>query len=445
MSTPRLFGTDGVRGTFGDFPLNEATVRRLGRALADRLEAGEPHLVLGGDTRDSTPVLASWLAAGLAAGGARVTWLGTIATPAVAHVVRRLGAQAGVAISASHNPHPDNGIKLIDGDGFKWPPAWEAALETALDALPVPPDEPPPLSVDASAVEDYLESLAATVPGGSSLAGLKLAVDAGHGAASAYAGALFERLGATVFVANAAPDGSNINAGCGSTHPEVVAELVRSRGADLGVAFDGDADRVILADEEGTVRDGDATMYLWARDLASRDELPGRRLVATSMSNLGLQVALGRDGIELVRSDVGDRAVVATMRESGAVLGGEQSGHIVHLGLSTTGDGLLTALQIARLRASAGRPLSELMAGFERFPQLLENVRVREKVPFDELPEVDATRREVESALGDSGRLVLRYSGTEPLARVMIEGPDRHHIETLTHRLTAVIAAAIGA
>ncbi len=443
MSSPRLFGTDGIRGAFASYPLDEPTVRRLGWALARRL-GPSAHLVLGGDTRESTPTLSRWIAAGLASGGAGVTYLGTVPTPAVAQAARALGAAGGVAISASHNPHPDNGIKLLDGDGFKWPPSWESALESALESAPVDAAAAIPLEVDGDAVQGYLDSLAATLPGQRPLAGLSLAVDAGNGAAAPYAEELFTRLGARLTVVGDAPDGRNVNDGCGSTHPRVVAELTRASGADLGVAFDGDADRVVLADETGEIRDGDAVLYLWGRDLASRDALPGRRLVATSMSNLGLEAALERSGIELVRCDVGDRAVVTTMREVGAVLGGEQSGHIVHLGQSTTGDGLLTALVMAELRVRLGRPLSRLAAGLESYPQLIRNVRVREKVPFESLPAVLESRGRVTRALGAAGRLVLRYSGTEPLARIMIEGRERSHIEALAEELAAVIDDEIG-
>jgi phosphoglucosamine mutase len=407
-------------------------------------------VVLGGDTRASTPELVRWLAEGLGRGVA-VTFLGTVPTPAVAQVTRALGASCGAAVSASHNPLPDNGIKLVDGEGFKWPPAWEADLEAALEETRVEGAEPVELEVDHESIEGYLRSLGAAVRGcrsadgdGLPLAGLTLAVDAGNGAASPYAERLFASLGARPVVINATPDGRNINAGCGSTHPEVVAELTLASGADLGLSFDGDADRVILADEKGEIRDGDAILYLWGRDLAERGALPGRRVVATSMSNLGLDAALAAAGISLVRCDVGDRVVVDTMRREGAVLGGEQSGHVVNLELGTTGDGLLTALVMATLLVRRERPFSELCRGLERFPQLIENVRVREKIPFEVLPAVVEARRRVEEELARSGRLVLRYSGTEPLARIMIEGRDRGRIEALAGELAAAISTEIG-
>lgn len=450
MNSPRLFGTDGIRGSFGTYPLDEETVVRLGRALTRQLpgtSSSSPlHVVMGGDTRDSTPTLAGWLAAGLSS-QARVQFLGTVPTPAVAQITRKLGAACGVVLSASHNPYPDNGIKLIDGGGFKWSPKREAELEAEMEAdseaaLGL---EVPQLEVDEAAVHSYLKSLANMHDGptGRPLEGLKVALDTGNGAASAYAQDLFTQLGAITTLVHAAPDGRNINRGCGSTHPEVIADLTRTSGSDLGFSFDGDADRVILADETGTVRDGDVILYLWALDLASKGALPGRQIVATSMSNLGLEEALGRHGIKLVRCDVGDRVVVETLRREGAVLGGEQSGHIVNMNLGTTGDGMLTALAIALLRARGG-PLSEMAAGFERFPQLIRNVRVREKIPFDRLPEVLDVRDRVEKDLEGNGRLVLRYSGTEPLARIMIEGRERSRIEALSQRLAEALTQAVG-
>ena len=437
---PHWFGTDGIRGAFGRPPLDEATVRGLAAALAAELRArrARPRVVMGGDTRDSTPELCRWLSAELRAGGVAVTYLGVVPTPCVAFTTRTLRAAAGVAVSASHNPHPDNGIKLIDGEGFKWSPAAEARLEARPWAGAKNPVEAD-LTVEAAAVAAYLEHLAASLDGEAPLAGLDVALDTGNGAASAFAARLFTTLGARVRALHRTPDGRNINAGCGSTHPQVVAARVREAGCDLGFAFDGDADRTIVADENGVVRDGDAILYLWARDLARRGRLPGHRLVATSMSNLGLEVALRRQGIAVVRCDVGDRVVVETMRREGIELGGEQSGHIVSLPLGTTGDGLMTALQIAALRRRDGRPLSAMLQGFQRFPQLLRNLRVRHKPDLLGLPRVVEACREIERRLGVEGRLVLRYSGTEPLVRIMIEGRDRAEIEALADGLAEVL------
>ncbi len=284
-------------------------------------------------------------------------------------------------------------------------------------------------------------------PAGQPLAGFRVVLDAGNGAASSYAAPLFERLGAAVTLIHGRPDGRNVNDRCGSTAPQEMAARVLAAGADLGAAFDGDADRAILADETGAVRDGDAILYLWATHLKRLGELAPAKIVATSMSNLGLERALAREGIGVVRCDVGDRYVVEAMEREGIVLGGEQSGHIVNARLSSTGDGLLTALQIARIAgiaAQAGRSVSDLLGGFRRYPQILKNVRVQQKTDFATLPKVTAAARAVEDRLGDDGRLVLRYSGTEPLARIMIEGPDQPSIDALAEELAAVIAGEIG-
>jgi phosphoglucosamine mutase len=440
---PQYFGTDGLRAPFGKFPLDEITLRRLAVALAATLRAdhGNPKVILGGDTRESTPLIATWLAGELEAAGVEVIYLGVVPTPAIAQLVRHQSAQAGIAVSASHNPFPDNGVKLLDSQGFKWSEAAEIALESRVWAK-----EPPrttgldgALAVDFASVAWYRKSLLAAV-GPVSLAGLRVGLDTGHGAASFLARELFEELGAQVELINAAPDGRNVNAGCGSTHPQALVELVQARGCAMGFSFDGDADRVILADGRGEVRDGDAVLFLWARDLHRQGLLPDPRIVATSMSNLGLEVALGREGIGLWRCGVGDREVVQALRAENLVLGGEQSGHIVHLGLGPSGDGLQTALHIAALCAREQLSLVDLLAGFQRFPQILTGVKVREKIPFESLPRVVAAEKAVVERLGQTGRLVLRYSGTEALARIMIEGPDRAQIEALAAELGQVLA-----
>jgi len=467
---PRLFGTDGVRAPFGEPPLDRATVTSLaaalGRSLAEAAAGAaaenSPEVVVGGDTRASTPEICRWVATGLTVGGARWRYVGVVPTPAVAWIVRDLGAAAGVAVSASHNPLPDNGVKLIDAAGAKWEPAAEAALERRMEADgdrgadATDPDDVV-LATDAAEVERYLDHLAAGLaghggPGGRGavggdrpLAGLKVALDAAHGAASPYAARLFRRLGAEVVALCDAPDGRNINHGCGSTHPERLAAAVPAEGCDLGFAFDGDADRCLLVDALGQVRDGDAILYLWARALAEAGELEPPAVVATSMSNLGLERSLAEHGIRVVRCGVGDREVVEALRREGLVLGGEQSGHIVNRKLSTTGDGMLTAVHLAARVAAAGRPVGELLAGFRRFPQVLRNVRVRSKPTLESLPAVAAASRRVEDELGDAGRLVLRYSGTEPLARVMIEGPEQEAIERLAGELAAAIEEEVGA
>lgn len=459
MAKLELFGTDGIRGRFGDYPLDRPTVTALGHHLATLLArplastSGErqPLIILGGDTRFSTPELCAWLAQGFQQAGARYYFCGVVPTPAVAWATREIGANCGIAVSASHNPFPDNGIKLIGADGFKWSLEDEGQLERLLLAQPTAADghsdpRTPPQVVfeaDPAIAKRYLDSVARAFASERPLHGLRCVLDTGNGAASALAGPLFERLGAETLVLNHQPDGRNINHQCGSTHPQAMARAVVEGGFDLGMAFDGDADRVIFADERGEVRDGDATLYLWARELAARGQLPGQRIVATSMSNLGLERALKREGIAVERCGVGDRVVVETMRRQKLTLGGEQSGHIVQLGLSTTGDGLSTAAQIAAQvaaqRAVAGMPMSAMLADFQTFPQILLNVPVTRKPDFSTLPAVRKAARQVEERLGTDGRLVLRYSGTEPLARVMIEGPEQGQIERLARELAGVI------
>jgi phosphoglucosamine mutase len=455
-SSTRLFGTDGVRGHFGEPPLDRPTVTALAVHLGSTLreqrsaEGAPPRVVLGGDTRESTPEICRWLAAGLAASGVEVRYAGVIPTPGVAYLTRQTAADAGVVVSASHNPYPDNGIKLLDPQGTKWSDEAEAALERRLRARPevgdVAADRQP--DADPAMRESYLGHLAATVTtaaGDRPLAGLRVVLDTGNGAASGFAAELFARLGAGVTSLHADPDGRNVNAGCGSTAPGEMAARVVTEGADLGAAFDGDADRCILADENGTVRDGDAILYLWATGLHRQGALIPPRIVATSMSNLGLERALAAEGIGLVRCAVGDRYVVEAMRREGIRLGGEQSGHIVESRLTSTGDGLLTAVQMALLRRRDGRPLSAMLAPFRRYPQVLLNVRVKRKAAFETLPAVAAAARSVEERLGADGRLVLRYSGTEPLARIMIEGPEQGVIDALAEEIAVAIRGALGA
>jgi phosphoglucosamine mutase len=456
QDSPRLFGTDGIRGRFGEPPLDRATVAALAVHLAANLRARgngtPPRVVLGGDTRESTPEICRWLAAGLTAGGVDVRYAGVIPTPGVAFLVGETGAAAGVVVSASHNPYPDNGIKLIDPRGSKWSDEDEMALERQMKAEPVAVEELNAMELpegwpvaDPDLRERYLRHLAATLPEGTPLEGLRVVLDTGNGAASTYATELFERLGAQVILLHADPDGRNVNEGCGSTAPAEMAARVLAETADLGAAFDGDADRCVLADEAGTVRDGDAILYLWATCLHRSGHLTPPKIVATSMSNLGLERALAAEGIGLVRCNVGDRYVVEAMRKEGILLGGEQSGHIVQSHLASTGDGLLTALQMAFLRHQDGRPLTAMLAPFRRYPQILLNVRVQRKIDFDKLPAVTIAAKAVEERLGDDGRLVLRYSGTEPLARIMIEGPEQGTIDALAEQIAVAIRGELGA
>jgi phosphoglucosamine mutase len=450
---PRLFGTDGMRGAFGEAPLDRTVVERLAYELTRGLAATgavPPSVVAGGDTRESTEEIARWVAAGVRAAGGEMRWAGVVPTPGVAWLVRHLGADAGVVISASHNPHPDNGVKILSADGFKLGDQEERELEARVASsrhapgASLPADGP---AYDSRLRAAYAEELLARVDGaahGAPLAGLRVGLDAGNGAATPLAAALFGRLGAMVCAVGDQPDGRNVNAGCGSTAPEVISRLVRERKLDLGFAFDGDADRVVACDEAGTVRDGDDLLFAWARDLRQAGLLEPPAIVATSMSNLGLDRALRADGIEVVRCDVGDRQVVETLRARGLLLGGEPSGHLVHLGLATTGDGLLTALEVAAIVRRSGTAASRLFAGFERFPQVLRNVRVRAKPPLEGVAGLSVLVAEVERKLGGEGRLVLRYSGTEPLVRVMIEGRSAAEIQDLAEELAGFFEARLG-
>lgn len=423
--TARLFGTDGVRGIALHYPLDRPTVTRLGRALAAHLEAsGRPlRVLLAGDTRASTAELAAWVGGAFQAAGGEVVWAGVLPTPAVSHLVRAGGGfGTGIIVSASHNPAADNGIKLVTGSGMKWPADDERALEARIHATLAEPEMAPLARLDPSLHARYVEILVGTLPE-RTLAGLHLVIDAAHGAAAEVAGLVFARLGAVTTVLNAAPDGTNINLGCGALHPEGLAREVVARGADAGVALDGDADRAILVTRTGRVLDGDDVLDLWARHLQAVGQLPGHTLVATVMSNIGLALACRRRGLHLVRCAVGDREVWETMRREGAALGGEQSGHVICAHHAVTGDGLLTAAHVLAAVHAAGQGLEEL-ANLEHFPQVLLNVRVGARRPLAEVPSLEASIRAHEQRLGDDGRVLVRYSGTEPLLRIMVEAPS---------------------
>ena len=446
----KLFGTDGIRAVAGESPLDPTTIFATGLALAHTLRktAAEPKVLLGRDTRESSPWIAATLAAGLRKTGACVESAGIVPTPAVAFLARTHGFQAGVVRSASHNPWRDNGIKLFGADGFKLPDAVELAMEEeilhhAATIHDVPNPESFPLVEDNPALQaDYIQFLIDSVPG-LSLGGLRIVVDCANGAAAAVAPELFRRLtsdqSADVTLLNIAPNGRNINDNCGALHPKSVAAEVMARGADLGLTFDGDADRCMLAGAHHNVVNGDAILLMAARDLKSRGLLTGDLVVATTMSNMGLEAALKRSGIRMLRAPVGDRYVLEQMLEHHAALGGEQSGHILLPHLATTGDGLLTALVVLDLIARTGKSIEALTADLKVFPQVIVNVKVREKRPLDSIPAVVAAIRAAEEELADSGRVVIRYSGTEALARVMIEAES----EALMHHHANAIADAI--
>jgi phosphoglucosamine mutase len=442
-----LFGTDGIRGVAGEYPLDPATTFAVGRALGEWLKAGghSEEVVLGVDTRESGGWIAEHVAGGLAQAGVPSRFAGLITTPGVAWVTRHGPFSLGVMISASHNPYQDNGIKVIDHSGFKLADAAEHAIEQeifrALDRGVEP--RPLELTADLGLDQEYLASLAATLPAG--LRGWRVVIDGANGAASALAPELFRRLGAEVDAIHCAPDGKNINRECGSLHLEGLRRRVAETGADVGVAFDGDADRALFVAASGRVLDGDAAMLITAREWQRQGRLRGGVVVATVMSNLGLEVALQRHDIGLVRTQVGDRYVFEEMVKRDAAIGGEQSGHLIFRDYATMGDGMLTALRVLGVAREDGRPLAELAAELEVFPQLLRNVRIRERRPLERMPRVLEEIRAAESAFGDEGRVLVRFSGTEPLARVMVEARDPAAVEHWTGRIADTIREEIGA
>jgi phosphoglucosamine mutase len=440
----KLFGTDGMRGVAGQPPLDPATTFAVGRALAKWIGQNhlDPEVVIGMDTRESGPSIAAHVAGGLENNGARARFAGLITTPGIAHVTRTGPFAAGVMISASHNPYHDNGIKIIDHSGFKLPDEQEHLIEQDIFAWLATGEAPvlAGLITDEGLDQAYIDDLAATLPGG--LGNLRLVVDASNGAATYLAPALFERLGATVDCIHCAPDGKNINLHCGSQHLESLRERVIETRADLGVAFDGDADRAMFISHSGKVVDGDAVLLVTALPLHARGRL--HEVIATVMSNLGLEVALRAHGIGLVRTPVGDKYVLDEMVKRNAPLGGEQSGHIIFRDYATTGDGLLTALRVLEAIRESGQDLDSLTSGFVSYPQLLVNVRVKERRPLAELESVNAGIRRAESEFGADGRVLVRFSGTEPLARVMVEGPAIDRVTYHAHAIADAIGKELG-
>jgi phosphoglucosamine mutase len=458
----KLFGTDGMRGEAGVFPLDAATVRAAGRSLARHLRGGlgRPRVLTGRDTRESGAWIERALIEGVISAGGEATSAGVITTPGVAYLARTMPADAGVVISASHNPFHDNGIKIFAPTGRKLDDATERLIEADIYAEREGGGAPAGSGEAAAATEEegeggyargaaalrssYLDYLADEVAGGLRLEGLSVVLDCANGAASELAPALFSRLGARVVSTFDAPDGRNINRDCGSLHTEHLCERVVREGAHLGVAYDGDADRALFVDARGRLVDGDATLWVLAGRMQERGELSGGRVVATVMSNIGLEIALRSRGVELLRADVGDKYVLEELLRTGSALGGEQSGHIIFPRLSLAGDGMTTTVNLLRAVVESARPLDALTEGFRRYPQVLVNVRVREKAPFEEVEEVAAAAQEVRGRLGDGGRLLLRYSGTEPLARVMIEGQSQEEIDALAEGLAGVIRRRLG-
>ena len=454
----KLFGTDGMRGEAGKFPLDAATVEIVGASLANHLKeklARAPLIVIGRDTRESGPWLEQAFARGVTAAGADLKSGGVITTPGVAYLARVLSADAGVVISASHNPYQDNGLKIFVAQGSKLDEATERLIEKDIfsqnqnQRATVAAGSDPLLasgnSVEAHSLQSrYLDFLADEIGRGLSLAGIKLVIDGANGAASALAPALLKRLGAEVIAINNAPDGRNINLNCGSLHTERLQSEVLKQRDDFVVAFDGDADRSLFVDAQGQLVNGDGTLWVLANYLNARGELNQQTVVATVMSNVGLELALKSRGISLFRTDVGDKYVLEELLRSGATLGGEQSGHIILPKLSLAGDGLITTLCVLRVIADEQKSLQQLAEGFQVFPQILVNVKVAKKLAFTEVPAITEASRKIENELGSRGRLLLRYSGTEPLARVMIEGESQRQIEKFARQLAAVIEQTLG-
>jgi len=452
----QLFGTDGIRGVAGEFPLTKQSTYLIGRALGHDLvrTARKAQAVIGQDTRESSRWIADRVAEGLAAVGVDVHSAGVITTPGVAYLARARAMAAGIVISASHNPWTDNGIKVFSGDGFKLTDARELAIEKEIFTLlqnPASADDTalkvprPSLPGEADLRQAYIKSLAASAS--SDLSKLRVLVDCANGAATAEAPELFRTLGIQATFIHVSPDGKNINEQCGALHPEVLGKMVaRFAGKfDLGVTYDGDADRALFCDDSGRVVNGDAVLLAAARDLHAQGNLKADTVVATTMSNMGLEIALKKAGIRMLRANVGDKYVLEEMLKTGATLGGEQSGHIIFRdGDSTTGDGLLTALRLMDVIVRSGNPLADLVGDLKVFPQKIQNIRVREKVPFAQVPAIQSAIESAEKELNGNGRVVVRYSGTEALARVMVEAESEAKMQSITAAIATEIQKALG-
>ena len=444
----KLFGTDGIRGKAGEFPLNQETVMMLGRSIALQFKEKEgknPKFIIGRDTRESGEWIEKAFHAGATTAGASSLSAGVITTPGVAFLTRKHDFDAGIVISASHNPYHDNGLKVFLPSGKKLGKDAESAIEMAVHSSEK--ISPSGFGIDDSQSigfqSEYVSHLASEFKR-LSLSGFKIVVDCANGAASELATGLFASFGADVIAINNKPDGKNINRDCGSLHLEKVQSKVLEEEADFGVAFDGDADRSLFVDEKGNLVDGDATLWVMAQHLKKNGKLRGNRVVATVMSNIGLEIALNTLDVELLRTDVGDKYVLEELQKRQASVGGEQSGHIIFPSFSLVGDGMQTTLFLLEALRENNKTLFEMSSGFRQYPQVLVNVKVKEKLPFEEVAEIAEKAGEVENALGETGRLLLRYSGTENLARVMIEGEEQVEVERLANDLARVIDSIIG-
>jgi phosphoglucosamine mutase len=451
----QLFGTDGIRGVAGEFPLTSESTYLIGRALGHDLIRGDPHasVVIGQDTRESSSWIADRVLLGLVSSGCKVHSAGVITTPGVAYLARSRNHAAGVVISASHNPWTDNGIKVFSGDGYKLPDSHELAIEQEIfallqnpeDHLPVAAKPSPSLPGEASLRHAYVEWLAQGLK--TDLSRIRVLVDCANGAATAEAPELFRACGLQATYRSASPDGKNINDQCGALHPEALARAIAEKKGefDLGVTFDGDADRALFSDANGRVVNGDGVLLLVARDMQSRGVLTGSTIVATTMSNMALEIALRDAGIRMLRANVGDKYVLEEMLKSGVILGGEQSGHIIFRdGEATTGDGILTALRVMEIMARTGKPLADLIGDLKVFPQIIQNIRVREKVPFAQVADIQRRIEAAERELNGNGRVVVRYSGTEALARVMVEADSEEKMKALAGYIAGAIKNALG-
>ena len=447
----KLFGTDGIRGKANAHPMTVQTAVRLGQAIASKVrsEGNSSRIIIGKDTRLSGYLYETALTAGITSAGAQAWQVGVLPTPGIAYITGAFRADAGIVISASHNAFDDNGLKIFAGNGYKLPDSKEAELEALMEGDRLDAELVQGADIGRAyrvhdALGRYVTYLKGTFPRALTLEGLKVVTDCANGAAYKVAPLVLRELGATVIELGTEPNGVNINLDAGALHPERMAEKVRETQAHLGIALDGDADRIILCDEKGTIVDGDQILAIAAARKKSAQTLAGNTLVATVMSNLGLEIAMERLGISLVRTGVGDRYVVEEMRKHGYNLGGEQSGHLIFLDHSTTGDGSLSALQILAIMLQEERPLSELAAIMERVPQVLVNVRVAEKRPIEELPKVQKAIKNLEKKLGRDGRVLVRYSGTEPKVRVMVEGTDRALIDQHAREIGEVFLQELG-
>lgn len=446
-----LFGTDGIRGKARDYPLDAATMFALGEALGHRLRTGGqapspvgPKVLLGMDTRESGPEIARALIAGLDAGMGKGVFIGVIPTPGVAYLCRTTDAAAGISISASHNHYTDNGVKIFGHDGMKLPDAVEEQIEDELRAIRRDDVRVPDVKLVESVelIEAYERFLISGVKP-NALIGRKVVLDTGNGAAYRIGPEVFRRTGADVVAIHDQPNGRNINEKSGALHPERLAEVVVQQHADFGVAFDGDADRAIFADDAGKIRDGDEIIYLWARHFREHGKLKNNRVITTVMSNFGFEKQMRADGIDLLRAQVGDKYVLEMMQSNGATLGGEQSGHIIDLTVHSTGDGIHTALVFGEILSEMNKPFSQLRT-FDPMPQLLLNQKVAAKPPLESLPRFQQMLRSAQNDLGATGRILVRYSGTENLVRVMVEGEDETQIKAIAENLRDVLRQEIG-